>query len=697
MDSLKQTDDAAMSRKGQTEFIVLVGIILVIAVVAFFALSTGSIFPTPVPQAIEQEKRLVEDSVTNVGRMGADIAIKWIEQQGGFFEPDAGNHVVFTNVAVSYWQRCGQTTVPTLNDITGRLEENVRDYIQTGLLERGDYFSKNVSFDFDSMYVSANILKNKVDFSVYLPTTIRGYDIPQPYTFSVPTKLGEIHEFGKAFAEDNANKRYLDVFTSTTIYFSRELETQGILTRCGQGIYQSGNQISQGLENAITYTLANTLWWQPIPSTSDKPKVYSIESLGGKTYEQLDIGLYLPDGFELGHAAPLAMTNNKYAASILIFKIPVCFAPYNWKYSVDYPVVVRVKDDLTGHYMNFAVHVDVNDMLPADTCSQYTGTDIDVELNCSAEIRIIDSGGAPLENVFASYADVYFGESGQYGRISGPITCDAGELVIGKEGYGVHNTERTPDNINGTYTLFRAPALSLHFRQVDMRSVYRTIPEPVPIDIHLYDKCQINNAINQVNLNFSSPTGDFFATNIDTEESSFDCFGNSSCLVCQEVGEDDACRECLSECGDSIKYSSSTIDYIPGGEYEVIAEMWDFATVSPTGAFITTYEIPEEDSTRYIYVPTKSMTYIADSDKETLTDDMKDKCGIDPIETEEYTGVVRMVIGCSCDELANMVSREFSSCISDDEYSELFGGGCNVNGVKNALMNECGYEVLGCG
>jgi hypothetical protein len=686
-----------MHRKGQVEFIILIGIVVVIAVVLLLALSADTIFPTPVPQSVAQEKKLVEDAVTNVGRQGADIAIKQLEQQGGFIEPNLNNAVAFTNVAVPYWQKCGQTAVPTLAEITDRLEGHVKKYILDDLSDREAYFSKNVSFDFDSSYVSANILKNKIDISVYLPTTIRDYAIPQPYTFSVPTKLGEIHEFGEGFAEENAGNRYLDHFTINTIYFSGDLETQGVLTECGEGIYQSGTEISDGLENVVTYTLTNMLWWQPMPTDNSISKVYSIESLGGNTYEQFDIGLYLPDGFELGPTRPLGVTNVRHSAAVLIFDIPVCFAPYNFRYSVNYPVVVRVKDELTGHFMNFAVQVDVNEMMPGDCSGFVSDPGAEPETGCHARMRVVSRDG-PLENATVSFGDNYLGKTGVGGVVEGEIACETGTVIINREGYAFLELEKSYLNINDTYMLYKEPTIELNFRQVDIASRFRTVYSGfMPTEIHLYDVCYINPTANQIILNFTSARGRYGATNIDPDSSDYGCFDTPECEACRINTHDaDNCKVCVSSCQIGV-FPSTSVDYIPGDFYTVKADMWNFGQLKPAGAFSTTYNLPENNETYYFYVPTGNLLYITENERRSLTNELSGKCRIKPMKTIEHTGIINMVVGCSCGELANMVRSEFSSCINDAEYNNLFSGGCNVNGVKNALLTECGYEVYGCG
>jgi hypothetical protein len=682
-------------RKGQAEYIVLVGIILVIAVISYFALSTGSIFPKILPPGIEQEKKLVEDSVTNVGRQGADLAIQWLEQQGGYLTPDLSESVIFTQVAVPYWQKCGTAMIPEKTDIRDRLQTSVKNYILNSLLNKSDYFGKNVTFDLQGMYVQANMLDNKIDFSVYMPTTIQGHSIPQPYTFSVPTRFGEIYEFGKRFAQENAQNRFLDHFTINTIYFSGDLETQGVLTQCGQGIYQSGPDIEKGLENVITYTLANTIWWQPMPSADDESKMYAIESVGGMTYDHLDIGFYLPDDFDLQGSFPMHMTNaDSSAAAPIIFIMPVCFAPYNWKYSVDYPVIVRVRDDLTGHHVNFVVLVDVDEMMPGD-CSPFIGVGSLIDRNCSARIKVIGRDGQPIENVSATFGRYYIGESGEDGIIAGPISCGNANLTLNQDGYGLHTLERTIQNINSTYTLFKTPTFDMNFRQVDISSEYRIINVGmIQQQIHLYDQCEINPTTNQILTDLSSTRGDFFITNIDPDNSNYDCLNSQECQTCRTTMNSADCNACITSCQINVK-PFTIVDYVPGDVYQIDTEMWDFSLIKAMGGFDIRYNIQENNQTYYMYVPTKSMPYISDSDKNALTRDIRIKCQIEPIDTIEHTGIIRMVIGCSCAELQNMVSSEMASCLNPTERNALFSGGCNVNNVKDVLRNKCGYEVIG--
>ncbi len=677
-----------MRRKGQMGFFVILGIIVVVAVVIILTYSTSTITPSNVPQTVAQQQKLVSDSVINVGRAGASEAIKWVEQQGGFIEPDYSNSVLFNKVAVPYWQMCGDTSrTPGLNDIRDRIEDAVWKYINGSVAAKQVYYGKNVTYDLSRLEVDASINENKIDFLVTLPTSVNGYPIRQPYTFTAPTNLGRIYEFGSAFVIDNANKRMLEQFTINTIYFSDEIETQGVLTECGDGIYQTGEQISRALMKIIDHTLANIIWWQPMPAADDETKVYSIETVGGKEYTDLEVRLYLPDGFDLSRSNPMHISNSKHIARVAIWDIPVCITPYNWKYSVDYPAIVRVKDELTGDYMNFAVMVDINEMDEGD-CSEYVSSTINLSLGCSARLRIVDSSGSPIENATASFSGMYIGESGADGIIQGPVPCGTGNITMSHPEYGLYELETDDSNINGSYTLLLKPEMEANFRQVSI-DTQRTI-----FWIPVYHKCTIKHAINQISLDFQSNRGQYYVSNINSMSADFSCLESGNCDRCSATSNLTACRMCIDACN-TLFSDAKTVNYIPGDEYTIRGDMWNMVNFKAAGAFMKNYEILETDDSYYFYVPTDYSLYIDDSVRKDLTEDMKWKCDLDPVYGEEQNSRVNMKMGCSCERLEELVDNEFGSCINSTQRLAMFSP-CNKAMIFNTIKNSCGYEVIGC-
>ena len=297
---------------------------------------------------------------------------------GYFTTTSITDGTAFNQMRVPYWQKCGNAGLkPSLNQIKTRIEAAMKDYLVSSLGGKTDYFGRNVSLDLSKMVVKETIFDDKIDFVINVTGRVNGYALQTPAAFSVPTKLGKIYEFASNFVQDNANKRFIEHYTITTMYMSDGenggLYTQGGLTQCGDNIYQSGAETNRGIYNSIKYTLANTGWWQPMRAITGKSKYYTIESVMGRTYPQFEIGLYMPDGFAISGSGSLSVSNDKYAAQGFIFTITQCFATYDWKYSADFHVIVSVKDVSTGNRFNFAFEAAINSMLPG-TCSLATSS-----------------------------------------------------------------------------------------------------------------------------------------------------------------------------------------------------------------------------------------------------------------------------------------------------------------------------------
>jgi len=695
------------------EFLVIIGVMVVVAIVAYYSFTTSTIFPENVPQSMLQQQKLVKDGIIHISRHGANTALEWIEKQGGYVETEPANTVSFTKVSVPYWQKCNSADMaPSLSDIEEGLEDATEHYIRNSLYQKAQYFGKNVSFGVRDLSVDANILDSKIDFKVYLPTVLSGYSIEQPYTFSVPTNFKQIYEFGKNFIQENAQKRMLEHFTISTIYFSDKLATQGVLTECGESIYLSGPEIGEGLEQSIRYSISNIAWWEPMQKASDGSKSYSIESVMGKKYPQLDIGLYLPDSFSIESADSLSITNNDFVASAFIWTIPVCFAAYNWKYSVLYPVIVRVKDGLTGDYVNFAVMVDVDEMLPGNCIGPHPGSgDTGIDMDCFAGITVTDSSGSPLKHASANFGGYTIGKSDEYGVIRGPVVCGTEDLGIQMPGYSFYKERISSDSINGTYTLKRIPDIDIRMSSVMMKDYDGSATEPDNRTVGLqYKKCRIMPTTHTIMVNISRGEDSYLVSNVDPSSiSSADCWQSASCTACSaDHTDEDNCRQCANACSADVTRNVS-VSYIPSGSYTIKADMWNTQSMMGMGGFRTVFSIPEEDSTVRIYIPEESgLITISESDRARLTGKLRDECGMEPASLMEQKSVLEMLSGCSCTQLKAVIENELSWCIGSEKVESSFWEdsstcasglcetwGCNKNEVISDIEG-CGFNVRGC-
>ncbi len=586
--------------RAQASFILIIGILLVIAIVIYYA-SQGFVSP-PV---VGEEQKMVQEMIEGIITSGTELSLRAIELQGGYLIPP-NESVAFMNMGVPYWQICQNDISPNLDEVKERFEISIGYYVNIHAQDIKDFFGKNLSLSNVSR-VDVNILNNKIDVSVYMPTKFRGYPISQPYRISVPTKFKELFEFAKdTVAEINKapsqGGRFFETFTVASLYHSKYLPTFGFLTKCGEYIRLTPQDISHGLYDIITYTMTHFLWWQQMPDS----RTYAVERVNGKQYLDLSPGLFLPQGFDVKSSGSVSIKNNKWLAYTPI-PIPRCHTAYNIEYSVAYPLVIKTKDSETGYDFNFAIYVNVDGMEPGD-CDVITtipGEEACTELPCSASIRVVDCSGNPLEGAVAYFGDCFVGESGSNGYINGEILCGTYQLdIYYSDEYGYYSKSISSTNIDGTYVLCKKPEFTAYLNEVDIVdhgheyddpvSCHQCVPDcPDPFDYQWTD-CSSNPVTDKcvIVIFTSTQTGEPYPImNSDPENFSGACLNLS-------YAEDNP-----AECSGCTLHRVD-VDNIPAGEYDVVAELRDPADYRLVGYFeVDNFNLPENTKELHISIP----------------------------------------------------------------------------------------------
>jgi hypothetical protein len=457
-----------MRKKGQVEFIVILGIIVVVAVVIVLAIQP---YDGPLPT----DSRTVKESVESFIRAGAYDTMKTMGQQGGYMTPPADT-ITFLGKSVAYWQKDGQIITP---DLSTNLVEGLEQYISANKDALASSFDKPVTLG--DPHVSVSMLANKVELVVSLPTTVDGSPIPQPYTVSVPTKMGDINEFGRGFVSANSEKRFFETFTLSSIVISpfndgvQQTPTLIFLTECGEFVFKSWWDMQPDMTDVIERTLANT--YMPgkgprnVGETTSSPK-YLLTPINGKNYGDMEVDFYLPDDFELTRQN-FAFTPdpvNSFAKPIPMTGI--CQSdPINVNYYVKYPVVVRVEDPLTNNAFQFAIDVAIQDNEPATWAGLSTEfTDLS-ELchnpQCSMKLAVKDGSGSPVPYASATFLDCPVGRADDAGILEAGVPCGIGKLNIYKRGYDVYDEIKSSDGLVDTsVTMTKTPIVNLHLYEV---------------------------------------------------------------------------------------------------------------------------------------------------------------------------------------------------------------------------------------
>jgi|GEM_PF-1067066 len=457
-------------RKGQVEFIIIIGILVVVAVVVVLALQGTGESPLP------SDSRTIKSSIESFIRAGAYDTIKTIGLQGGYLTPPADT-VTFLGNSVPYWQKGGQITTP---DLSTNLADGIEQYIKTNKDAIASSFGKPVTLG--EPQVSVTVMASNVDLAVYMPTTIDGTAVAQPYTISIPTKIGDIHEFGKGFVTENNDKRFFEIFTLSSIALSpldediQQVPTLIFLTQCGEFVLKTWWDIQPGMTEAIEKTIANTYMPGKGPRNvgeSSSSAKYMLTPIKGKNYADIEVGFFLPDDFELTRQN-FAMTPepiNTYAKPIPMTGI--CQSdPINVEYFVEYPVLVRAEDPLTGLAFQFAVDVAIQDNQPAlwASLSSYELTDLGKLCSnpqCSMKLLVTDSTGSPVPYASATFLNCPAGRADEAGVLEADVPCGIGTLNVYKSGFDIYDGIWSSDSLaDAEVALTKTPVVNLHFYDV---------------------------------------------------------------------------------------------------------------------------------------------------------------------------------------------------------------------------------------
>lgn len=535
--------------KGQLEYAIL--LVIVIVAVIVIGLVYQSVFYAP-PGS--EEHRLVQDAVTNIIREGSSETIRLMELHGGYMEPSQ-NSVAFAGTGAAYWQSCQSTDIPQPEAVKQRLSDGLRNYVLAHKDGLASSFPGTV--ELGEPVVSVNILGNRIDFTVNMPTKVKGTDIRQSYTVSMPTRFGEIYEFASNFADSSSRERYLDEFTKVSLYLSRDLPTSGAMTSCGERISLSRSSVESGLEGIIDYTLTHISLWEKPAAAGEDVAVYFIDNVNGRKYPGMDISFILPNSFDMVSGGPIKIKNDKeiYSDSFPL-PIPICLSTYHITYDVTYPVIVSVRDDLTGYSFNFATLVNLDDNEPS-ACEPINIAPYDEcgSLECRASI-VVKSTGGPLPGARAFFGDCEIGASNSAGVIEGPVKCGENSLeIFYSEGYETIEKQASHEEISGTYTLRKIPMLNFSFMK-------------------LLDSCQPQVVDNEViTIRLSSNDGLHIILNTDPDSVTGQC----------STATADYIRENPEICLGGV-IGIVPADSVPPGTYKIYTSTLDIAKIQEAKA-----------------------------------------------------------------------------------------------------------------
>ena len=469
--------------KGQAELVIILAVLVIGVIVLVYLVQLGVLGGGG---PLDQNQRLVKESIEGSIRAAAIETMREVFLHGGYTEPQQ-NFVFLNGERVPYWEYNGQSGIP---DYRTNLANGIKSHLMQNkaVLERA-VSASDVAIQ-DPQQVTVSILPDSIEVSVTMPTSMKGAGLPQPYRVSIPSMMGEALEFSQKFLEGQRQDRFFEQFTLSSMLLTElDGEVQKtpfvvVLSECGKSVHRTYDDVKQEAETVVKRTLAHTYMPGKYPESvielTGYPK-YSLTPLGGKDYSGLDVSFWTPDSFSLNRNSfqfspePISTT-----AKIIPFTGSCQSEPIYVHYSMNYPVITRVKDTLTGIPLQFAFNVLIidNAAAPYENLPGLEPTHC-ANPQCSMDIRVVDSQGIALDGAYATFLGCGIGET-TGGRLQARIPCGLGPLLVTKDRYSPYFDTHAPQELaNKEVTLSKMPLANLKFWEVNVRNespTYRILP-----------------------------------------------------------------------------------------------------------------------------------------------------------------------------------------------------------------------------
>jgi len=623
--------------KGQVEFFVILGIIFIIVAVVFYGYFGGF---SSVPTAVSQQQAVISASFEDFIRNGALNTISMVGSNGGYLE--CGGYslgsVVYTDKEIPYWQYFGQTAYP---DMPANMQTGIENYIEDNKDAFFDSVTGKELVVGDVSDVAVTMTDNSMRIDLYMPLSIVFDDVQyafaQPFTVEVPTNMGQIYNFAKDFTAMEASNRYFEVFTLTSMVLSpldaeppggvNEIPTVIALNDCGQVVLRTWFDVQPNMARILGEVVANTYMPNKSPQdnfdSSTTPE-YEIPTLNGKYYSDLEVGFDLPDDFELNQMNFQMNPNPIYAYAKPVPLTGICLSdPIEVNYFLTYPLVISVRDSLTGASFDFANTVYINDNTAGAWTTSADGYDstelqeICADAGCSFNILVQDSVGNPLSGASVKYLDCSIGKTNENGMLDTWAPCGIGDLEIYKHGYGTYDQIRASSDLDGTtIQLVRIPVKQVHLYEVNVRN-------ETTLDQY------------RINVNEVGPIG--------TDYNGYYYHGDEIANLKFYTSPVDYYTAIF----DSI---SGQLSYVPAGSYSVAGSLVNSDYTTNYGTFFTSFEMSEDDGDLYVYLPyTLGFNNIEGTEAQLFAigelSSLLSKCGLGPVsETpvhESFEGCIK--------------------------------------------------------
>lgn len=456
------------NRKGQLTLFVIVALVIVGAVVIYFAFR-GSLFKEKIPANIEPAYTTFLTCLSEDTSVGIDL----LESQAGYiempeFEPGSSympfsSHLNFAGSPVPYWyyvsgNNVEKEQVPTKREMQQQLEDfiegRISDCLFTSYYELGYEIEKGEP----SADVSISGSSVEVDLNMDLDITFgEDHSKISQHTVVVNSELGNLYDSALEVYEKEQDELFLEEYGIDILRLYAPVD--GVELSCSPLTWEA-NEIFDTLEEAIE---ANTMALKNSGSGDDYFKVDVATSKDVRFIASRD----WVTGFEVTPSEENILVANPVGNQPGMGILGFCYVPYHFIYNMNYPIMVQVYDGEEIFQFPLAIVIQGNN--PREPLSGSSVTIEDPEL-CEYKNTLMDvkTYNSDLQEVEADISYECFGEKCNIGNSSSENyfpQCINGYILVSADGYAdVKQMYSTVDE--GTVSIFLDKVYDLN---VDLR------------------------------------------------------------------------------------------------------------------------------------------------------------------------------------------------------------------------------------
>jgi hypothetical protein len=420
------------NKNGQVTIFIIIAILLVVGVIAYFSLRT-ILIKTPIPANIQPIYTTFlacfeEDTATG---------ISILQSQGGYislpeFEPGSeympfSSQLNFFGNSIPYWyyvsgNNIQKEQIPTKKNMGQQLGTFIEDRINK--CNFNSYYEQGFEISLSEPEAKTTIKDNEVEVNLNANLNVsKGNEsiLIRNHKVTVKSKLGSLYDSAKEIYDEQQKSLFLEEYAIDTLRLYAPVD--GVEITCSPLIWNA-DEVFDELQEAIE---ANTLALNTKTSTED----YFIIDVPVREEVRFLTSRNWPHSFEVAPSEESFLIANPVGNQPGLGIIGFCYVPYHFVYNVKYPVLVQVYSG--DEIFQFPMAVIIQNNNPRQSLDATASESVVPELcaykNTKMQVSVKDKQGNPVD------ADISYG-------------CFGNKCNIGKAESGFLSKE-FPQCVNG--------------------------------------------------------------------------------------------------------------------------------------------------------------------------------------------------------------------------------------------------------